>query len=139
MLTVKNTSPKIIGFGIEHILPGEVKTLPEAYSEAHPTIKFYLDRGWLTKASESGILVPPGAKLEEGQGNLDINNNSQADEDDEEQNGEEGQGNPSKRTLDRMKIEDLKALALERKLQVPDNCTKDAIVKLIIASFQASG
>ena len=139
MLTVKNTSPKIIGFGIEHILPGEVKTLPEVYSETHPTIKFYLDRGWLTKASENGVLVPPEAKLEEGLGNLDVNNNPQADEGEEEQGGEEGQGNPSKRNLDRMKIEELKALALERKLQVPDNCTKDAIVKIIIASFQASG
>ena len=138
MLTVKNTSPKIIGFGIESILPDQVVPLPKVYNESHPTIKFYLDKGWLTKASEGGVLVPPGTKLDEGQKNPEAESGSQTDGSEEEQNGEEGQENLSKRTLDRMKIEDLKALAAERKLHVPDNCTKDAIVKIIIASFPAS-
>ena len=148
MLTVKNTSPKIIGFGIEHILPGEVKTLPEGYNDTHPTIKFYLDRGWLTKASEGGVLVPQGAEFGEKfeeiavdrgipiVGGLDTEENSLVDEGDEEKASDEVQGNPSKRTLNRMRIEELEALAAERKLQVPENCPKDAIVKLIIASFQ---
>ena len=150
MLTVKNISTKIIGFGIEHILPDQTVTLPKEYNENHPTIKFYLDRGWLAKSSEGGVLVPQGAELGEKlegiavergtqiTGSPDTEKNSLADEHEEDQIGEEGQSNLSKRNLDRMKIEDLKALAAERKLQVPDNCTKDAIVKIIIASFLAS-
>ena len=118
MLTVKNTSTKIIGFGIEPILPDQTVTLPKGYTESHPTIKFYLNRGWLTKSSNAGVLIPTGTSH------------------DATDAGETSQNNLSKRSLERMKIEDLKALAIERKLQIADNLGKEAIVKIIVASVQ---
>jgi len=57
MLKVKNTGPKVIGFGAMHILPGEVKELPPGFGADHPTVKFFIDRGWLTRASDGGVLL----------------------------------------------------------------------------------
>ena len=43
---VKNTGQKCIGLGAVTILPDETKELPVGYSEKHPTVKFYLAKGW---------------------------------------------------------------------------------------------
>ena len=119
MLTVKNTSPKVIGFGVERILPDEIKTLPKQYSENHPVVKFYIERGWLAKSSDGGVLVSPNVKLE--------------DEDDA------GQKHLSKRALGRMKQEELAELAAGRGIEIPDNPTKDILIGLILALDEAEG
>ena len=52
-MLVKNNGQKIIGFGSVHILPGETKMLPEGYDESHPTVAYYLLRGYLVKVDAS--------------------------------------------------------------------------------------
>jgi len=47
---VKNTGQKCIGLGDVTILPDETKELPKGYGENHPTVKFYLAKGWLIPA-----------------------------------------------------------------------------------------
>jgi hypothetical protein len=46
---VQNTSAKPIGFVGGFIMPGKTGELPKGYGENHPTIQFYLKKGWLTK------------------------------------------------------------------------------------------
>ena len=145
MLTVKNISAKIIGLGIERILPGQTVALPKEYGESHPTIKFYLDRGWLAKSSGGGVLVPNDAKLDGGQAmppeaggdKAPEKNESDGDGDKAPEKNESGQKIPSKRDLSRMKLEELTKLAGEKGLQVSFNSTKDAVAELLIASFES--
>ena len=49
----KNTGKKIIGFGDLILLPDEVSKLPNGYDENHPTVKFYISKGLLAKASSA--------------------------------------------------------------------------------------
>ena len=49
---VKNTGAKIIGFGTEYLVPGDSGELPKGYGETHPTIKYYIAKGWLTVINE---------------------------------------------------------------------------------------
>ena len=44
----KNTCQKAIGFGSLILLPDETKELPAGFDENHPSVKFFLARGWLT-------------------------------------------------------------------------------------------
>ena len=57
-LKVKNTSPKTIGLGGHPIQPNEVATLPEGFGLEHPTVDFFIRRGWLAKVTDGGIVVP---------------------------------------------------------------------------------
>ena len=43
-MTITNNSAKIIGFGGVSVLPGQSSELPSAYSENHPTIKYFIGR-----------------------------------------------------------------------------------------------
>jgi hypothetical protein len=45
---VKNTGKKTIGFGSYVLTPDAVGELPVGYGPEHPTVAFYLSKGWLT-------------------------------------------------------------------------------------------
>lgn len=62
---VTNTSPKIIGLGGQSIQPNETAALPDGFGLEHPTVDFFIRRGWLTKVTDGGIVVPPAAKADE--------------------------------------------------------------------------
>ena len=53
---VVNTSSKVIGFGETAVLPGSMVELMPPFTAEHPTVKFYLNKGFLT-ASNAGILT----------------------------------------------------------------------------------
>jgi hypothetical protein len=67
----KNTGPKVIGFGSLILAPGESNELPEGFDQRHPTIRFYIEKGWLTppfSGSEQEAAAPqstPGETTEE--------------------------------------------------------------------------
>jgi len=67
-MKIKNTGPKVLGFGIIQVLPGEIKDLPDnIFGPNHPTVKYLLKRGWLTCVSGAGgILLPSDADVSEG-------------------------------------------------------------------------
>jgi hypothetical protein len=46
----KNIGKKVMGFGSLTLLPDEVKELPDGFNEKHPTVKFYIAKGWLKPA-----------------------------------------------------------------------------------------
>jgi len=55
---VKNTSPKVLGFGKMMLLPDAVDNLPEGFDKSHPTIKFYFARKWLAEATPDEAAKP---------------------------------------------------------------------------------
>jgi len=65
-----NTSQKVIGFGPIAVLPGSMAELPYPYTAEHPTVKYYISKGWIT-VSGSNIPVaaipvnPPSVVTEE--------------------------------------------------------------------------
>ena len=62
---VINTSPKIIGLGGQPIQPNETAALPDGFGLEHPTVDFFIRRGWLTKVTDGGIVVPPSTKADD--------------------------------------------------------------------------
>ena len=121
MLTVTNTGPKTIGFGAERILPGETRELPAGFGEGHPTVRFFMDRGWLAKTSAGGVLVPPGTAAASGAPKGESPENPQ------------GGAALSRRTLERMRLEELKELAAGKGLETNDGITKAALVEMLAA------
>lgn len=69
---VKNTSPKIIGFGEMVLLPGAVDNLPSGFGEDHPTIKFYFAKGWLKKELITSAEGKAGQEPKAQQSELDL-------------------------------------------------------------------
>ena len=59
---VKNTGAKIIGFGTEYLVPGDSGELPKGYGETHPTIKYYIAKGWLTVVKKTEAKAEKPAK-----------------------------------------------------------------------------
>jgi len=47
-MQVKNTGKKCIGFGTVVLAPDAVGTLPDGYGADHPTVKYLMDKKWLT-------------------------------------------------------------------------------------------
>ena len=62
---VMNTSPKIIGLGGLIIQPNEIVDLPEDFGLEHPTVAFFVNRGWLTKVPAGGAVVPPATNVDD--------------------------------------------------------------------------
>ena len=122
MLTATNTGPKTIGFGAERILPGETKALPAGFGESHPTVRFFMDRGWLAKTSAGGVLVPPGTAAASGAPQGESPENPQ---------GEAPAPPLSRRALERMKLEELRELAAGKGLETNDGIAKAALVEML--------
>jgi len=57
-MLVKNTSKKIIGFGNFVLLQNSTGELPVGYDETHPTIKYYLQKGWLKAVNVNTAAEP---------------------------------------------------------------------------------
>ena len=47
-MLVRNASVKTLGFGDKYIVPGEVGELPKGFGKQHPTVNYFLSKGWLT-------------------------------------------------------------------------------------------
>ena len=156
-IKVTNTSPKVIGLGGMHVVQGQTITLPEGFGMDHPTVKFLIDRGWLTKVSAGGVLLT-------GTGNTDLeipqtplnptdNNGGEQTEDDPanigggEQTEETGDGdppentggenaeNPTRSQIRRMNSEQLRNLATERGIAFESNATNAVLIDLILAAM----
>jgi len=49
-MEVTNIGPKVLGFEKMILLPNESGKLPDGFDGNHPSIKFYIGRGWLKTA-----------------------------------------------------------------------------------------
>jgi hypothetical protein len=53
-MLIKNIGKKCIGFGALVLTPDAVGALPGGYSLDHPTVKFYLEKGWIAPVKGGG-------------------------------------------------------------------------------------
>jgi len=63
-MKVKNTGKKVIGFGSLVLPPDAVAELPAGYDPSHPTVRFYIDKGWLAPCGEAVPVDPADAKVD---------------------------------------------------------------------------
>jgi hypothetical protein len=56
---VKNTGPKVIGFGDVILIPGDSGELPDGFDQQHPTVQFYIGKGWITPTLPGAALSTP--------------------------------------------------------------------------------
>ena len=61
---VTNTSPKVIGLGSLQITQNQTVELPAGFGLEHPTVAYFIKRGWLTKVSAGGVHLPPNVKAD---------------------------------------------------------------------------
>jgi len=117
-MKVTNTGPKILGFGLLHIAPGETKELPAGFGAEHPTVKFFLGRGWLTQTSDGGVLVPSGTTSGE-----------------DPPEGDLMQMPLTSRNVSRMRLEQLREVATNLELSWVEADTRAVLIEQITAKL----
>ena len=155
-IKVTNTSPKVIGIGNMHVVQGQTITLPAGFGVDHPTIKYLINRGWLTKVSAGGVMVPPSTNESESvqtqtpaadaansggaqtpddddMGNPAENTGEETDDGDSSDNAVDE--NPTRRQIKRMNSEQLRNLATQRGIAFESNATNAVLVDLILAAM----
>ena len=126
---VKNTGQKCIGLGDVTILPDETKELPKGYGENHPTVKFYLAKGWLTKAEASAA-----AESKKG-GKAKLTDEEKAAVEASKQKAAELKKNLKE--VAGMNLEQLRAKATELGIEFAELDAEAALVEKITAKLQA--
>lgn len=122
---VKNTSEKTIGFGSLILLPGASDTLPTGFDEKHPTVKFYIERGWLTPTIAPATQETPP--------------NSPPALSDEEKAAQDKAAELDKKikALNSMNLDPLRTLATELGIEFTPTDTKDTLKQKITEKYQA--
>jgi hypothetical protein len=121
-MKIKNNYTSRLGFGAARILPGETvdtSSLPKGYNENHPLIKFYISNGWLKAVGD------PDEKTK---------NTSAVDVNVSVNGGENGENNGGGKSVDRMNLEELKALSADMGLQVEETDTRKILIEKIKAA-----
>ena len=161
---VTNTGRKEIGLGGLIIKPDETAALPDGFGLEHPTVNFLVNRGWLTKVTSGGVVVPPGANIggapEEddaiaagdatGEGNpggIPAGNGDSGDDDKvdpgetndknaaDSADGSVGAAPLSRRDIERMGLADLRNEAARRNLEFSSNAPRAVLIELITADM----
>lgn len=128
---VKNTGDKTIGFGTLILLPGDSNELPAGYDQKHPTVKFYIQRGWLTPTvteSQTPVVTEP---TEEER----LAAEEQARKDAEAQTAADLAAKI--KALSTLNLEPLRALATELGIEFTPTDTKDVLKQKITEKYQA--
>ena len=115
---VKNTGSKVIGFGSIFIVPGESGELPGEFDKDHPTIKFYIEKGWLTEINEP----------EEGA--VNVNEDAEKAHDPSNEQG-------SRKSLSQMNLTELRAEATTLGIEFEETDTKAVLLQKIRENNQA--
>ncbi|GHU52697.1 hypothetical protein AGMMS49975_09040 [Clostridia bacterium] len=148
-MRVKNKYTSHIGFGTIRILPGETAELPRGYGADHPTVKFYISRGWLeivggkTEGEASSVTVNVGIKpLDDDNGNTGGNGNEKTNSDNGEKENEEDGGNATAdvskpdKPISRLNVDELKAYAKQLGLEFADTDTRNMLIDKINAALK---
>jgi hypothetical protein len=110
-MIVKNTSNKVIGLGALTLLPDDTAALPEAFGENHPTVKYYIQSGFLTEAVAMRQASPAA-------------------------NEPVGLASEQKiKALGKMKLAELESTATGLGIEVGKGETKDTLKEKIIAAY----
>ncbi|MDR2359670.1 MAG: hypothetical protein LBD85_00085 [Oscillospiraceae bacterium] len=117
-MKVKNLTTKPIGFGTLVLLPDQTAELPADFGKDHPTTKYYISRKWLSvlSASASAKVNPTVAPKDTGK---------QGDDADEA---------ASEKSLSKMLLDELKAVAVELGIVYDDNVTRKVLIEAINAA-----
>ena len=118
-MRIKNIHTTSIGFGELSVLPDAVAALPREFTASHPVIKFYAGKKWIE------IIGDAQAKKEAARSvNVDVNIAG---------TGEPKQTGESK-SVDRMKLEELRAAAAELGIEYGEEETRQALIDKIKAA-----
>jgi len=123
-MRVKNTGKKVIGFGSLVLPPDDVAELPEGYGPSHPTVRFYIDKGWLAPCGEAVPVDSADAKVDLA----DVAGNSAQ----KEANVEE-----KIKSLSQMNLEQLRGEAFALGVDCTETDTKKAIAQKIAEKLKA--
>ena len=140
-IKVINTGPKVIGLGELHIVQGETVTLPPGFGLDHPTVEYFISMGWLTCISGGGVVLPrcvsPDVgmdKVESDAVDTDNTDNAGADNTDNADADTTEPEIPSRRDIQRMNLEGLKALAGRQGIAFEPDTTRAALIDLLTQS-----
>jgi hypothetical protein len=135
-MKVKNLTAKPIGFGAVVLLPDQTAELPKGFGVDHPTTKYYISRNWLKvvgeknpAANKGGESVDVNAKINTGEPDPNADDN---DEDDDDEG--DGEKNPAAKPVDRLNLEELKALATELGIEFAEGVTRKVLIDAIKAA-----
>ena len=115
-MKIKNCHTTSIGFGTLSVLPDAVAVLPREFTADHPVIKFYIGKKWIE------IISDPQTKKTAAQSvNVGV---SIAGTDEPKQTGEA-------KSIDRMKLEELRAAAAELGIEYGEGDTRQVLIDKI--------
>ena len=112
---VKNTGAKAMGFGSLILLPNESAELPKGFEATHPTVAFYIRKGFLTVVNAEPAAEP--AEQEVGTKANDFASKTKA--------------------LATMKLDELRSEAVALGLSFEDTDTRAILAAKITEKYQA--
>ena len=121
---VKNTSPKTIGFGDIFVTPGSLGQLPEGFNQNHPTIKYFLNQGFLLLADDLAVAGQEPEDKEPGQ------------EPEDKEPGLESDEAARVTSLSRMTLEQLRSEAEKLNIEFIEADTRADLIEKIRAKKQ---
>jgi hypothetical protein len=155
-MKIRNKHTSAIGFGSVTVLPDTTGELPREFDANHPVLKYYISRGWVEiadgaptapeaarpvavniappapkvsdEAGDAGDSAPPHA---EGSGNEDGKDGDGEKPDDAKKAG-------APKSLSRMNLDELRALAEELGLEFTETDTRPTLIDKITAAKEAN-
>ena len=123
-MIVKNTGPKVLGFGKTMLLPGATGELPEGYGKSHPVVAYYFRKGWLEGDAAGG--APEGDAAGGAGPGIELQNKSEDLE-------------KELKAVKNMNKAALQAKAAELGIVIFDTDTNSALIEKIAAALSGGG
>ena len=128
-MLVKNTGKRVLGFGSVTMQPDEIKELPDGYGAKHPTVKFYLAKGWLVQAEAPAAAASKKSALTDEE-KAAVEASKQAAK-------KEAELKKILKDVAKMNLDQLRAKAGELGIEIADSDAETALVEKITAKLSA--
>ena len=140
-MKVMNTSPKVIGFGKKHLVQNEIGDLPNDFGPDHPTVKYFLRRGWITKmdGASASVALPADYDLDDNNTPPLTDDDTAGSNDDDAGDGE-NQSPPqlTARDVQRMSLEGLRTEATRLEIDFSGSDTKAILIAKILEKLEGA-
>ena len=115
-MRIKNTHTTSIGFGTLSVLPDTEAELPREFTKSHPVVKFYLVKKWIEIAGDAQTKKAAAQPVNVGVGIAGTDEAKQTTE---------------AKSVDRMKLEELRAAAAELGIEYGEDDTRQTLIDKI--------
>ena len=132
-MLAKNTGAKVIGFGSLILLPGETHELPEGFDTNHPTVKYYLSKGFIMEAD--GNAEAKSEASEEDRLAAEEKTKVEAEEIAKQQ-AKAAEIEQKIKALGAMKLEELQAVATSLEITFTSSDTKSVLAQKITEKYE---